>query len=59
MRTCGSLALDYASGPSLKKNRESTLKDLKVEDVHQVFTLSNYWDTVGWVYARMSDLDAA
>jgi len=56
------LALDYAKKAAHLAEEESqkiTLKDLRVEDVHQVFTLSNYWDTVGWVYARMSDLDAA
>jgi tetratricopeptide (TPR) repeat protein len=56
------LALDYAKKAARLAEEESqkiTLKDLKVEDVHQVFMLSNYWDTVGWVYERMSNLDAA
>ena len=36
-----------------------TLSGLQVEDLRRVNSLAKYWDTLGWVYFRMSDLPNA
>jgi len=36
-----------------------TLSGLQVEDLRRVNFLAKYWDTLGWVYFRMSDLPNA
>jgi hypothetical protein len=56
------LALDYAKKAVRLVEEESqkiTLPDLKVEDLRMTFTLSAYWDTLGWANERMSNLEAA
>jgi Flp pilus assembly protein TadD/transglutaminase-like putative cysteine protease len=32
---------------------------LTEDDLSRVVTIANYWDTLGWVYARKGDLDSA
>jgi len=53
------LALDYAK-KAVRKSEEDAQKigltDLKLEDLQKLFQLSAYWDTLGWVYERMSNL---
>ncbi len=56
------LALDYANKAVRAAEEESqkiTLADLKVEDLGKIFKVAAYWDTLGWVNERMSNLDAA
>ena len=56
------LALDYARKAVREAEEESqkiTLPDLKMEDVRKVFKVAAYWDTLGWVDERMSNLDEA
>jgi tetratricopeptide (TPR) repeat protein len=56
------LALDYAKKAvqSVEKQSEDiTLTSLKVEDLKNIFLVSAYWDTLGWVDERMSNLDEA
>jgi tetratricopeptide (TPR) repeat protein len=56
------LALDYAKTAARRVEEESqkiTLVDLKMEDVRKIFTLAAYWDTLGWVYERMTNLEVA
>ncbi|MGC2248492.1 MAG: tetratricopeptide repeat protein, partial [Terriglobales bacterium] len=56
------LALDYAKKAVRNKEVESqkvTLPDLKIADLSAVLTLAAYWDTLGWVEERMSDLGLA
>jgi len=36
-----------------------TLSGLQVEDLRRVSSLAKYWDTLGWVYFRISDLPNA
>ena len=56
------LALEYAKKAVRKAEEESqkiTLQELKKEDLQNIFTLSAYWDTLGWANERSSDLEAA
>jgi tetratricopeptide (TPR) repeat protein len=56
------LALDYAQRAVRDVEEASqniTLANLTMQDVGQLFDLSAYWDTLGWVYERMSKLDLA
>ena len=56
------IALDLAKKAAHMVEEESqkiTLQDLKIEDLHHIFKLADYWDTVGWVNERMSNLEAA
>jgi tetratricopeptide (TPR) repeat protein len=56
------LALDYAKKAVRAAEEESqkiTLPDLKVEDLKGVVKVSAYWDTLGWVDERMSNLEDA
>ena len=56
------LALDYAKKASHAVEEESesiTLKDLKKEDLTKIFRISADWDTLGWVYEHMSNMDLA
>ncbi len=56
------LALDYAKKAARAAEEESqkmALPDLKVEDLGKIFKVAAYWDTLGWVNERMSNLDVA
>jgi tetratricopeptide (TPR) repeat protein len=56
------VALDYAKKAVRAAEEESqkiTLADLKVEDLRKIEELSAYWDTLGWVDERMSNLEEA
>ncbi|MFZ0773418.1 MAG: DUF3857 domain-containing protein [Candidatus Sulfotelmatobacter sp.] len=56
------VALDYAEKAVRAAEEESqkiTLPDLKVEDLRKIQKLAAYWDTLGWVNDRMSNLDQA
>jgi tetratricopeptide (TPR) repeat protein len=56
------LALDYAKKAVRAAEDESekiTLADLKEEDLRKIEKLASYWDTLGWVNARMSNLEIA
>jgi tetratricopeptide (TPR) repeat protein/transglutaminase-like putative cysteine protease len=56
------LAVKFAQKAVLHAEEESQkiqLADLKLEDLRQIFKLVAYWDTLGWVYARASQLDEA
>lgn len=56
------LALDYAKRATRKVEEESqkiTLPDLNVEGLNEIFEVATYWDTLGWVNERMSNLDVA
>jgi len=56
------LALDFAKKAVRRVEEESqkiTLPDLKMEDVRKIFPVAAYWDTLGWVYERMSNLELA
>ncbi len=56
------LALDYAKKAVRRAEEESqkvTLPDLKVANLREIFTLAAYWDTLGWVEERMSNLGPA
>ncbi|HVR26256.1 MAG TPA: DUF3857 domain-containing protein [Candidatus Polarisedimenticolia bacterium] len=56
------LALDYAKKAVLAAEEESqeiTLEELKLDDLKGVQKLSAYWDTLGWVDERMSNLGEA
>lgn len=56
------VALDYARKAVHEAEEESqkiTLPDLKMEDVRKIFRVAAYWDTLGWVDERMSNLDEA
>jgi tetratricopeptide (TPR) repeat protein/transglutaminase-like putative cysteine protease len=56
------LALDYAKKAVRKAEEESqkiTLPDLKQGDLGKIFKVAAYWDTLGWVQERMSNLDVA
>jgi tetratricopeptide (TPR) repeat protein len=56
------LALDYAKKAVKGAEEESqkiTLTDLKMENVRDIFKVSAYWDTLGWVHERMSNLEEA
>jgi len=56
------LALDYAKKAvraAEEESQEITLADLKVEDLGKIFKVAAYWDTLGWVDERMSNLEVA
>jgi tetratricopeptide (TPR) repeat protein len=56
------LALNYANKAVRDAEEESqkiTLPDLKVEDLKEIFRVAAYWDTLGWVNERMSNLEQA
>jgi tetratricopeptide (TPR) repeat protein len=56
------LAADYAKKATRaaeESSQQTTLQDLKTEDLQRVFTLSAYWDTLGWVEERMSNMGVA
>jgi tetratricopeptide (TPR) repeat protein len=42
-----------------EQSQKITLPDLKEADLRQIQNLSAYWDTLGWINERMSDLDSA
>jgi tetratricopeptide (TPR) repeat protein len=57
-----SLALNYAQRAVTTAEQESEkirLPELKIDDLNHIFALSSYWDTLGWVNERMSQLDTA
>lgn len=56
------VALDYAKRAARAAEEDSgkiTLAGLKQEDLGKIFRLAAYWDTLGWVFERMSNLDVA
>jgi tetratricopeptide (TPR) repeat protein len=56
------LALGYAKKAvraAEDESRQITLPDLKVEDLKEIFKVAAYWDTLGWVNERMSNLEQA
>jgi tetratricopeptide (TPR) repeat protein len=56
------VALDYAKKAvraAVEESQKITLQDLKVEDLRKIFRVAAYWDTLGWVNERMSNLDEA
>jgi tetratricopeptide (TPR) repeat protein/transglutaminase-like putative cysteine protease len=56
------LALNYAQKAVIRVEQESqkiALAELKIDDLNQIFKLSAYWDTLGWVNERMSKMDTA
>jgi tetratricopeptide (TPR) repeat protein len=55
-------ALDYAKKAVRRAEEETqkiTLADLKQQDLRNIFQLAAYWDTLGWVNERMSNLTTA
>jgi tetratricopeptide (TPR) repeat protein len=56
------LALEYAE-KAVREEEEASAKvklsDLKKEDLAYTSALAAYWDTLGWVYFRMGNLDQA
>jgi cytochrome c-type biogenesis protein CcmH/NrfG/transglutaminase-like putative cysteine protease len=42
-----------------EESQKIALSNLKVEDARSIFRLAAYWDTLGWVYERMSNLEPA
>lgn len=56
------LALDFAKQAVQKiegEAQKTALPDLTLPEFRRIFALSAYWDTLGWVYERMSDLPRA
>ncbi len=56
------LALDYGKRAVRKveeQTQQTSLQDLSMKDVGNVFPLAMYWDTLGWVNERMSNLELA
>jgi len=56
------LALDFATKAVHAAEEESqqiTLADLKTEDLRKIVKVAVYWDTLGWVDERMSNLEEA
>lgn len=56
------LALDYAKKAvraAEVQSQKITLPELKMEDVRNIFKVAAYWDTLGWVDERMSNLEEA
>jgi tetratricopeptide (TPR) repeat protein len=57
-----SLALNYAKQAvrvAEEESQQTTLPELKVEDLDKIFKLAAYWDTLGWVNERLSNMDVA
>jgi tetratricopeptide (TPR) repeat protein len=56
------MALEYA-GKAVREEEEASAKvnlpDLRKEDLGHASALAIYWDTLGWVYFRMGNLDQA
>ena len=55
-------ALDYAQKAVAQAETDSAaikLDNLKLDDLQSVGTLSAYWDTLGWVYFRLGQLEEA
>jgi tetratricopeptide (TPR) repeat protein len=55
-------ALDYAERTVRAEEEASAkikLSDLKQDDLTRMSSLAAYWDTLGWVYFRMSNLEQA
>jgi len=56
------LALEYG-GKAVRSEEEASAKidlaKLQVEDLAHTQRLASYWDTLGWVYNQMSQLDQA
>ena len=56
------LALEYAQ-KAVRGEEEASAKidlsKLRTEDLAHTQRLASYWDTLGWVYSRMSDLEQA
>ena len=55
-------ALDYAQKAAAQAESDSAaieLDHLKLEDLQSVTALAAYWDTLGWVYFRLGQLDDA
>jgi tetratricopeptide (TPR) repeat protein len=56
------LALDYANKAVRAVEEESqktTLQDLTSKGLGNVFRMAAYWDTLGWVNERLSNMEAA
>lgn len=56
------LALEFAQKAVRNEEEASAsvkLDDLKVEDLQHTALIAAYWDTLGWVYFRMGNLDQA
>ena len=56
------LALDYANKAVRaveEESRKTTLQDLTLKDLGNVLRMSAYWDTLGWVNERLSNLEVA
>jgi tetratricopeptide (TPR) repeat protein/transglutaminase-like putative cysteine protease len=54
------LALDYAKKAVRyveEESQKTDLPDLKIEDLRRVQAVAAYWDTLGWVENRMSNLE--
>jgi tetratricopeptide (TPR) repeat protein len=56
------LSLEYAQ-KAVREEEEASAKvqlaDLKVEDLAHTSNLAAYWDTLGWVYFRMGNVEQA
>jgi tetratricopeptide (TPR) repeat protein len=55
-------ALDYAKKAVRSAEDDSqkiVLPNMKVEDLKKIFKVAAYWDTLGWVDERMSNLEEA
>jgi len=55
-------ALNYAKQAVLVAEEDSqkiTLSALKEEDLNKIFRLAAYWDTLGWVNERLSNMEIA
>ena len=55
-------ATEWAKAAVVEVEAESaavTLADLKLIDLERMAHLANYWDTLGWVYFRIGNLDQA
>jgi tetratricopeptide (TPR) repeat protein len=56
------VALDYAKQAVRAAEEDSetiTLPELKVEDLRKIFQLAAYWDTLGWINERLSNMEPA
>jgi Tfp pilus assembly protein PilF len=56
------LALNYAKQAVRRAEEDSqkiTLHDLKVQDLDHILVVAAYWDTLGWVNERMSNMATA
>jgi len=56
------LALKYAKQAvqvAEEDSKKITLADLKEQDFGNIFRLAAYWDTIGWIHERLSNMDIA